>query len=145
MEVRSVEAIVKALNNAKVQYLIVGGLAVNARGFLRYTNDVDLGIALEPANFTAGFRALNGAGCNMKIPVTPEQFADPATREKWRSEKNMLVLQLWSDAHRATPVDVFIAEPFPFLEKQSRAPQFHWACPVKSAFDTSLGSFQLLL
>jgi hypothetical protein len=127
MEVRSVEAIVKALNEAGVQYLIVGGLAVNAHGFLRHTNDVDLVIALEPANITAGLRALHGAGYNMKIPVTPEQFADPATREKWRSEKNMLVLQLWSDAHRATPVDVFITEPFPFIEEQSRAPQFEVA------------------
>ncbi len=31
MEVRSVEAIVRALNEARVQYLIVGGLAVNAQ------------------------------------------------------------------------------------------------------------------
>ena len=40
MEVRSVEAIVKALNDAKVQYLIVGGLAVNAHGFVRLTRDL---------------------------------------------------------------------------------------------------------
>jgi hypothetical protein len=43
MEVRSIEAIVKALNAAKVKYLIVGGLAVNAHGYERFTNDVDFG------------------------------------------------------------------------------------------------------
>jgi hypothetical protein len=32
MEVRSVEGIVRALNTARVEYLIVGGLAVNAHG-----------------------------------------------------------------------------------------------------------------
>jgi len=42
MEVRSVEAIVRALNTAEVEYLIVGGLAVNAHGFVRLTRDVDL-------------------------------------------------------------------------------------------------------
>jgi hypothetical protein len=42
MEVRSIETIVKALNEAGVQYLIVGGLAVNAHGFVRLTRDVDL-------------------------------------------------------------------------------------------------------
>lgn len=42
MEVRSVEAIVRALNDASVQYLIVGGLAVNAHGYERFTKDVDL-------------------------------------------------------------------------------------------------------
>lgn len=35
MEVTSVEAIVRALNEAQVRYLIVGGLAVNARGYER--------------------------------------------------------------------------------------------------------------
>ena len=37
MEVRSIETIVKALNAAKVQYLIVGGLAVGAHGYDRLT------------------------------------------------------------------------------------------------------------
>ena len=41
MEVRSVEAIITALNAAKVQYLIVGGLAVIAHGYERLTRDVD--------------------------------------------------------------------------------------------------------
>jgi len=35
MEVRSVEAIVRALNAAEVRYLIVGDLAVNAHGYVR--------------------------------------------------------------------------------------------------------------
>ncbi len=35
MEVRSVEAIMRALNTAEVQYLIVDGLAVNAHGYVR--------------------------------------------------------------------------------------------------------------
>ena len=42
MEVRSVEAIVRALNEANVRCLIVGGLAVNAHGYERFTNDVAL-------------------------------------------------------------------------------------------------------
>ena len=60
MEVRSVEAIVKALNDAKVQYLIVGGLAVNAHGYERFTNDVDLVIGLERDNISRGLRATDG-------------------------------------------------------------------------------------
>ena len=54
MEVRSVEAVVKALNDAKVQYLIVGGLAVIAHGYERFTNDVDLVIGLEQDNICRG-------------------------------------------------------------------------------------------
>ena len=87
MEVRSIETIVRALNDAKVQYLIVGGLAVNAHGYERLTRAVDLVIGLEPENIIRGLRALQNIGYQMVIPVTPEQFADPATRELWRRAK----------------------------------------------------------
>jgi hypothetical protein len=33
----------------------------------------------------------------------------------------MQVLQFWSDAHRETPIDVFVREPFPFEEEYARA------------------------
>ena len=121
MEVRSIETIVKALNDAKVKYLIVGGVAVVAHGYERLTKDLDLVIGLERENILRGLRALIGVGYNMRIPVTPEQFADPKLRESWRREKNMIVLQLWSDLHRRTPVDVFVYEPFDFTKELKRA------------------------
>jgi len=94
MEVHSIETIVKALNDAKVKYLIVGGVAVVAHGYERFTKALDLVIGLERKNIVRGLRALMTIGYQMRIPVTPEQFADPALRESWRREKNMLVLQL---------------------------------------------------
>lgn len=121
MEVRSVEAIVGALNGAGVRYLIVGGLAVNAHGFERMTKDVDLVIQLESANILKGLKALEQAGYRPRVPITPEQFADAALREQWREEKHMLVLPLWSDIHRRTPVDVFVYEPFDFSAEIQRA------------------------
>jgi hypothetical protein len=57
----------------------------------------------------------------MAVPVTPEQFADPETRAMWRREKNMIVLQFCSDAHRRTPVDIFVFEPFDFALEYGRA------------------------
>jgi len=59
MEVRSIEAIVAALSSAKVEYLIVGGLAVNAYGYERLTRDVDLVIGLQPDNIIRGLRAFS--------------------------------------------------------------------------------------
>lgn len=35
-------------------------------------------------------------------------------RTLWIREKDMKVLQFWSDTHRETPVDVFVALPFDF-------------------------------
>ncbi len=42
MKLASLEAIVRALNEGSVRYLIAGGLAVNAHGYVRLTQDVDL-------------------------------------------------------------------------------------------------------
>lgn len=117
MEVRSVEAIVRALNEADVQYLVVGGLAVNAHGYERLTVDLDLVIGLNSANIIRGLRTLEAVDYHMSIPVTPEQFADAALRQQWQTEKGMVVLRLWSDQHRRTPVDVFIYEPFDFARE----------------------------
>jgi RHS repeat-associated protein len=55
-------SVLKALNSAKVEYLIVGGYAVNSHGYKRTTGDID--IWLRPSNenkvkVLAAFRALN--------------------------------------------------------------------------------------
>lgn len=47
MERRSVEAIVRALNDAGVRYLIAGGVAVVAHGYVRFTADLDVILDLE--------------------------------------------------------------------------------------------------
>lgn len=117
MEVRSVETVVRALNSAKVRYLIVGGLAVNAHGFVRLTRDIDIVLHLERENATRGLETLLSIGYRMAIPETPEAFANSETRERWRNEKDMIVLKLWSDEHRRTPVDIFVYEPFDFAEE----------------------------
>jgi hypothetical protein len=57
MEVRSVAAIVKALNDAQVQYLIFGGVAAGAHGYIRITRDVGIVLRLHPENCARGFVA----------------------------------------------------------------------------------------
>lgn len=121
MELRSVEAVVAALNAAEVRYLIVGGLAVNAHGYLRATRDLDLVIQLESDNLRRGLQCLFEIGYRLAIPVSVEDFADAAKREAWRVEKGMIVLKLWSDDHRRTPVDVFVYEPFDFYKEFEKA------------------------
>ncbi|MEX1118118.1 MAG: hypothetical protein WEB60_04920 [Terrimicrobiaceae bacterium] len=114
MKLTSFDIIVQALNGAGVRYLVVGGLAVNAHGYIRATTDVDLVIQLSAPNIRAALEALAEVGYHPAQPVTAAEFSDPTVREAWRHEKQMLVLKLWSDAYRETPVDVFVFEPFDF-------------------------------
>jgi hypothetical protein len=121
MKLASFEAIVTALETAQVQYLVVGGVAVNAHGYVRVTNDVDLVIRLERSDIVAAFFALAAIGYYPAVPITAEQFADEKLRESWRREKQMLVLKFWSDEHRETPLDVFVYHPFDFALEYGRA------------------------
>jgi len=121
MKLESVEAIVGALNGAKVRYLVVGGLAVIAHGYLRFTKDVDFVIQLRPDNIRRAFEAFAALGYHPLVPITGEQFSDAGNRERWTHEKGMTVLQLWSDKHQETPIDVFVAEPFNFDTEYERA------------------------
>jgi hypothetical protein len=122
MEVRSVEAVIRALNGPGVRYLIVGGVAVNVHGYVRLTMDLDLVIQLKPENIVTAWEAMEKIGYRARIPVSAREFADEKKRELWRREKGMLVLQFWSDEHRRTQVDVFVREPFDFDREHATAP-----------------------
>ena len=62
MEARSVEAIIRTLNGWGVRYLVAGGLAVVAHGFVRFTADVDLIVDLDPDNVRRAMTALAKLG-----------------------------------------------------------------------------------
>jgi hypothetical protein len=121
MKLGAFESLVRALDEAGVRYLVAGGLAVNAHGYLRFTKDVDLVVQLHAENIMAAFTALEGIGYRPLVPVSAEQFADAAKRNGWIRDKGMTVLNFWSEQHRETPVDVFVTDPFDFDEEYARA------------------------
>lgn len=121
MKLASFEAIVRVFEEVGLRYLVAGGLAVNAHGYLRFTKDVDFVVQLIPNNIERAFAALRTLGYRPTVPITATQFADAALRESWVKDKGMQVLQFWSDQHLETPIDVFVTEPFPFEEEYQRA------------------------
>jgi hypothetical protein len=121
MELRSFESIMAALAAQDVRFLVVGGMAVVAHGHGRLTHDLDLVIELERDNILRAFAALGSLGYHPRVPVTAEEFADPAERRRWIDEKHMTVLNLYSDTFRTTPVDLFVSEPFDFATAYERA------------------------
>jgi predicted nucleotidyltransferase len=115
-----VQQVFKVLNDAGVRYVVAGGLAVIAHGYLRLTMDVDLVIDLEHDNILKGLIALERVGYKPRLPVAHEQFADAKTRESWIRDKNMLVFPLWNpDQMTGLMIDVFVECPFDFEEEYS--------------------------
>lgn len=111
-ELSHLEQIFGALNDAQVRYLVVGGLAVIAHGYVRYTNDVNLVLALDEPNVRRAMEVLKSLGYRAKVPVDPLDFANPLTREIWVRDKQMMVFQLVNDRFAREPIDVFAREPF---------------------------------
>ncbi len=121
MEFNHLEQIFGALQGAEVRYLVVGGMAVIAHGYVRTTKDIGLVIALEPENLRRALKALTEIGYRPKIPVAATDFADPEKRKSWIREKGMVVFQLISDRFRFEPLDIFVTEPFDFVAEYDRA------------------------
>jgi hypothetical protein len=121
---RSLELIIAGLNRARVRYLVVGGLAVNAHGYLRVTVDLDLLLQLAEPNLRAAVDVFRGLGYQPRIPVRLEQFCDADTRRRWIEQKHMRVLSLVSQAHPETEVDLFVEDPLGFEGAYARAVPF---------------------
>jgi hypothetical protein len=121
MNLASIEAVFRALNNAGVRYLVAGGLAVAAHGYLRLTADMDLVIRLDPDNIASAFDALASLGYRPTVPITSAAFSDSSNRHRWIEEKGMQVLNFYSDQHRTAPVDIFVVEPFDFEHEHGQA------------------------
>ncbi len=118
--IESIKAVVRALNDAGVEYLVVGGVAVALHGYVRHTQDLDLVVRLDRGNAEQALDALSALGYRPMVPVRLQDFADPGVRRRWIEEKGMVVLSLVSDRYHRLTVDLFAEDPFPFPEEFER-------------------------
>ena len=65
----------KCLNGAGVDYILVGGWAVNMYGYIRATVDLDIWILADMANAQRVYAALGEFGASI-ADVKPEDFAE---------------------------------------------------------------------
>jgi hypothetical protein len=54
------------------------------------------------------------AGYRPSVPITAAQFREERQRQDCVANKNMQVLNFFSDRHRGISVDLFVYEPFDF-------------------------------
>ena len=134
MERRSVEAVVRALNEAGARYLIAGGLAVVAHGFVRLTADIDMVLDPEPAALRRAIGALSALGYRPRAPVEFAEFADEARRKEWARDKGLTVFSVFSGEHKATEIDLFVETPFDFERVFARARRIEVAPGVEATF-----------
>ncbi len=115
------QSIFRELNKQKIDYLVVGGLAVNFHGVPRMTYDIDLMILLQSENISKLVAKLTNWGYRPKIPINPKDLADEAKRNSWIQEKGMKALNFYSETLPIGEIDIVFDSPIPYNELKSRA------------------------
>ncbi|MEW6068946.1 MAG: nucleotidyl transferase AbiEii/AbiGii toxin family protein [Nitrospirota bacterium] len=109
------------LNKLKIDYLVVGGLAVNFYGVPRLTYDIDLMILLQAENIKKLVSKLTNWGYRPKVPVNPVELADEAKRNSWIKEKGMKAMNFYNEKSPIGEIDIVFDSPIPYSELKSRA------------------------
>ena len=110
------EDLFKALEKDKIEYVVVGGLALVLHGVVRLTADLDLIVALNKDNINQFAKTMTRLGYKPKVPVPAEQLGDAEKRKEWIEGKNMKVFSFFHQKEHFRLIDVFVTEPIPFKE-----------------------------
>jgi predicted nucleotidyltransferase len=115
------QRIFKELSDEGIDYIVIGGLAVNLHGIPRMTYNIDLMILLNARNIKKLVIKLKSWGYLPRVPVQPEDLADEQIRNIWVREKNMKAFSFFSDKQPLGEIDLFIDSPIPYEEMRKRA------------------------
>ena len=126
------EDVFRALNEAGVRYLVVGGLAVNFHGVRGVTQDIDLFGEMTPANIKKLASTLTTLGYHPRAPVRAELLADPAVRKRWMDEKkNLKAFSFYHPKRPDQEVDILLDAPMDFEKAEE-------ACEIREADDLKI-------
>jgi predicted nucleotidyltransferase len=115
------KVIFKELNKLGIDYLLVGGLAVNFHGVPRMTYDIDLMLLLQADNILRLVMKLTQWGYKPKIPVDPKDLANEMKRNIWIQNKGMKALNFYSEKLTIGEIDLVFDSPIPYDKLKSRA------------------------
>ncbi len=118
------EPLFKALNDAGIRFVVVGGLAVVLHGHARLTVDVDLVVDLDEEQARKTIETLVRMGLRPRVPVNPRDFAARSVRDGWIRDRGMQVFTMYDPSNPMRVVDLFVTHPIPFEELWSRSREF---------------------
>jgi predicted nucleotidyltransferase len=95
------ERLVKALNQRKIPYAIVGGVAVALHGAPRGTIDIDIVIKHTAEFFKSAETCLKGLGFLPRLPVTAHEVF--SFKDEYITRRNLIA---WSFYNPTNPLEV---------------------------------------
>ena len=105
-----------AFYQEKVQYLIVGGLAVNLHDVPRITYDIDIIISTDRDNVLKLNRTLKNLGYVPRLHVNPDNMADEKILKDWIENRNMKAFSFYHKKENHKVVDIVLVQPLDFTQ-----------------------------
>ena len=100
--------LLRKLVQQSVDFVLVGGMAVQLHGYMRMTYDVDLVLAMNNDNLTRFIDVAKGFGLAPVIPVSIDSLKNAELIDKWHREKGMLAFALREPGIAGSVIDVLV-------------------------------------
>lgn len=121
IRIMKIAELLQSLADARVDYVLVGGLAVQLHGFLRATVDIDLVLAMNDANLGRFIEVAKRFGLQPAIPVPIDALKNATQIDQWHREKGMLAFALREPQVGGSVIDVLVRPDVSFGKLMSNA------------------------
>ena len=98
--------LVKALKKEKINYMIVGGYAVNFHGYSRNTVDIDLIIKFTLANLKKIEKLLQQMGMVSRLPIDAASVYN--FRDEYIKNRNLIAWNFYNENDPTDQIDILI-------------------------------------
>lgn len=110
--------------NRKVDYVLIGGLAIALHGIERATMDIDVTVAMTPDNLNSLVDMAREFGMTPVLPVPLEALSDLDQLAQWHRERNLEAFALRAPGHPGLTLDVLLHPPVNYVDLRRRAVTF---------------------
>ena len=100
--------LLQALSTNGVDFVLVGGMAVQLHGYSRMTYDIDLVLSMTDANLTRFIDIAKQFGLAPVIPVPIDSLKNASLIDQWHREKGMIAFALREPAIAGSVIDVLV-------------------------------------
>lgn len=101
-----IKELITALKKEKINYMIVGGYAVNFHGYSRNTVDIDLIIKFTLSNLKKMEILLNNMGLISKLPI--DALSVFKFRDEYIKNRNLIAWNFYNEKDPTDQVDILI-------------------------------------
>jgi hypothetical protein len=113
--------LLRSLSAGQVQYVLVGGMAVQLHGYMRSTFDIDLVLAMNDENLERFIGVAKHFGLIPSMPVPIDSLRNTEQIEQWYRDKGMLAFALREPQIGGGVVDILVRPEVPYEQLKKNA------------------------